>query len=135
VTCYYFWQYDLWLSHYWSCDRYNVAILIPPKNKMAAFIAWISKSMICHFQIVIMDSVQILSRVFENGIWWFSNKLAALREKSYTYIIIKQLITLCNPWPVTHGYLTSAVGLGQVSLPLVTGLGSTFPAIDLTKSH
>jgi len=21
VTCEYFWKYDLWWSHYWSCDR------------------------------------------------------------------------------------------------------------------
>jgi hypothetical protein len=30
---------------YWSCDRYDLAILTPCKNKMATFIAWISKSM------------------------------------------------------------------------------------------
>jgi hypothetical protein len=39
----YFWQYDLWWNHYWLCDRYHLAILIPSKNKMVAFIAWISK--------------------------------------------------------------------------------------------
>lgn len=46
VTCdyFYFWQYDLRWSHYWSCDRYDLATLTPSKHNMAAFIAWISKS-------------------------------------------------------------------------------------------
>ena len=27
VTCDYFWQYDLRWSHYWSCDKFDLAIL------------------------------------------------------------------------------------------------------------
>jgi len=60
VHCNYFWQYDLWWGHYWSCDRYVQAIVTPSKNKIATFITWISESMICHVQIPIMGSVQVL---------------------------------------------------------------------------
>ena len=53
VTCDYFY------SMTYTCDG---AILTPSKNKMAVFIACISKSMICHVQIAIICSVQVLSK-------------------------------------------------------------------------
>jgi len=37
MTCDYFWQYDLWWSHYWSCDRYALAILTPSKKQNVCF--------------------------------------------------------------------------------------------------
>ena len=51
VTCDYFYSM--------TCDG---AILTPSKNKMAVFIACISKSTICHVQIAIICSVQVLSK-------------------------------------------------------------------------
>jgi len=30
-------QYDLWWSHYWSCDRYDLAILTPSKKQNGHF--------------------------------------------------------------------------------------------------
>ena len=82
---------DLWLfltvcphrNHYWSRDRYDLAILTPSKNKMSAFIAWISKCMIFHVLVAIVGSVQVLFKIdFKIDMWWFSNRLAA-RQKSY----------------------------------------------------
>jgi hypothetical protein len=133
---------EIYPIHYWTCDRYDLAILTPSKNKMVAFISWISKSTICRVQITnnqlylwffflhvtIFLSIFICNEAcfsnnwppilknhfgpsmcllnfkkhdlscsdhdhgfclssikiyFEIGIWLFSNKHAALREKTY----------------------------------------------------
>jgi hypothetical protein len=33
----YIWRFDLAWSHYWSCDRYDLAILTPSKKKITTF--------------------------------------------------------------------------------------------------
>jgi hypothetical protein len=37
VTCDYIWQYNLWWTHYWSCDKYDLAILTPSNKKNSHF--------------------------------------------------------------------------------------------------
>ena len=82
VTCDFLWQYNLWWNHYWLCDGYDLAILIPSKTKIVAFIAWISKSTNSHVQH--RDHVfssSLIKKEFEIGIWWFFYKLPALWGK------------------------------------------------------
>jgi hypothetical protein len=107
VTCNYFWRYDLWWSHFWSCDKYDLAILTPSKNKMVTFIACISKAWFDKDCDHWFSPSSLDSKIC---IWWFSNKLVAFREKSYD-----KIITLCEAnsrkwdlWPVTLGDLTSS---------------------------
>ena len=49
-TSNYFWQYDLWWSHYWSCHRYDLATLTPSKNKMSVFIIEFQKARFVMFR-------------------------------------------------------------------------------------
>lgn len=59
VTCDFLWQYNLWWNHYWLCDGYDLAILIPSKTKIVAFIAWISKSTLFLFVCWILCRVDV----------------------------------------------------------------------------
>ena len=55
-------QYDLWWSHYWSCNIYVLTTLTPSKNKMAPFIAWISKKHDFSCSDRDQGSVQVISK-------------------------------------------------------------------------
>ena len=82
VTCDYLWQHNLWWNHYWLCNKYDLVILTPSKNKIVVFIAWISKS--TNFHVQHCDHVfssSFIKKEFEICIWCFFYKLVELWGK------------------------------------------------------
>ena len=65
VTCDYIWQYNLWWTHYWSCDKYDLAILTPSNKKNSRFhhLNFKKHNLSCQIMIIMIQTISNLELV------------------------------------------------------------------------